>query len=143
MRVTAASSLPALVLLGAVAGCGQGYPRGEVGAGRLTGAERVALVRKTLAHNASDVRSISLPAPCKLRVQWTDKRETVFPLLQLHTLVDTDPATGDFVVLLQRASSSAPSPLFLATPHWADMAAVRSQLNQLRGSCAARKRRAG
>lgn len=124
----------ALVFLGTIAGCGEGYPSGDERR-LLTAAERLQLVRTRLEGNETEVHSIALLTPCTLRVKWKDQQETRFDLLQLETVVDTTPS-GDFVVFLKRTGSNEHSPLFFSTPDWALMTMVRSDLNQLRGHCA-------
>jgi hypothetical protein len=134
--MTAATALPWLALAAAIAGCDVGYPSADIDDRRLSAAERLVVLRRHLAEHRTEVQSIALAGPCLLRVKWKGRPEAEFALPALETLVDTASGTGDFVVHLQLAGSAAPSPLFLATPDWAAMTAVRSELSQLRAHCA-------
>ena len=69
-------------------------------------------------------------------MEWEAHQQVEYALLALETVVDTDPATGHFVVHLQPQGGGTGSALLLATPDWAEMTMVRSDLNQLRAHCA-------
>ena len=122
----------ALVLL---AGCGQGYPTDTQVNRNPSAEDRIAAIGRLIAAHRSQARSVALPSPCVLAVRWKDRAADEYPLIDLRTAVDTDPASGEFVVHLQRQGGAA-SPLLLATSDWAATAMLRSEINLLRADCA-------
>jgi hypothetical protein len=125
-----------LLLLALAAGCGEGYPTGDPAETPLTPADRVERVSRKLAANETEVRSVALVQPCLLDVHWKASEATEVALPDLEVVIDTDTASGNFIVFLKSKASGAVSPLFISTADWADMTMVRSDLDQLRAACA-------
>ena len=129
-----------LTLCCAATGCSDGYPTEDLVDGfTMDGSERVARLNEVLANTVkSHADQLILANRCLLRVIWDPASQTVdYPLMHLMLTVKSDPSTGETDLLIQQSRAAGPAPLVLfTTDDWVDLATFRSQMNQLRASCA-------